>query len=54
MGRHAESERSIAVDLRDPIHGKTDRMTAAAGNPFTVTIHASLQPRSACLSSLTE
>jgi hypothetical protein len=45
IGRHAESERSIARVLRKPIHGKTALMTAAAAVPLTLTIHESLQPR---------
>jgi len=53
IGRQDESERSIALVLRNPIHGNTDLMTAAAARPFTTTIHASLQPCSAALSSLT-
>jgi len=46
IGRQAESARSIALVLRDPIHGNSAVITAAAGRPFTLTIHASLQPRS--------
>jgi hypothetical protein len=51
IGRHAESARSIARALRKPIHGKTDLITAAAAAPLTLTIHESLQPRSALLLS---
>jgi len=53
IGRQADSERSIALVLRDPIQGNTAFMTAAAGKPLTVTIHESLQPRSAPLLSFT-
>jgi hypothetical protein len=52
IGRHAESERSIARVLRKPIHGKTALMTAAAAAPLTLTIHESLHPRSALLLSV--
>lgn len=45
IGRQAKSERLIALVLRDPIHWTTALMTEAAAAPFTVTIHAALQPR---------
>jgi len=54
IGRQAERERSIALVRRDPIHRNTARMTAAAGGPFAVSIHASLQPRSDALLSVSE